>query len=91
MSPSPALTAAAPLVKYAPIARALGIDFVPLVFDTHGAVNEQGARFLRMLARSWGYQFDIVPSRAVPLINQRVSAVLMRGFAQLLLANADAG
>ncbi len=83
--------AKAKLVKYGPIALALGFDFVPLVFDTHGAVGEQGTAFLRMLARAWGGQFDILPSRAVPLITQRVSAVLMRGYAQLLLANAAAG
>ena len=73
--------------KYAGLAEAAGLDFRPCVFDTHGACDPQGMTLLRFIARAWGNRFDIVPSRAVPLVIQRVSATLMRGIAQLLLAN----
>jgi hypothetical protein len=73
--------------KYSVVAEAAGLDFRPCVFDTHGACDPQGMKLLRYIARAWGNRFDIVPSRAVPLVIQRVSATLMRGIAQLLLAN----
>ncbi len=76
---------------YGAAAAAAGVDFVPLVFDTFGALNVEGVKLLRFVARAWGYQFDIVPARSVPLINQRFSAVLNRGLAQLLIANAASG
>ena len=77
--------------KYAAVAAASGVDFTPVVFDTFGALNVEGVKLLRFVARAWGYQFDIVPARSVPLINQRFSAVLNRGLAQLLIANAASG
>jgi hypothetical protein len=73
--------------KYAATLAAINVDFAPLVFDTFGALNHEGAAMLKKLACAWGRSFEIVPGRAIPLVHHRVSAVLNRGLAQLLIVN----
>ncbi len=62
------------------------VQLMACVFDTMGACNKEGLQLLRFVASAWGRQFDLKPCRSVPLVFQRVSTLVNRGLARLLLA-----
>ena len=73
--------------KYGQAAIDNGSAFHPIVFDTLGAIGDSGLEVVRTIARRWGHRQDIGPSRAIPIVLQRLSSVLMRGICRLLLHN----
>jgi hypothetical protein len=43
---------------------------------------------VKTIARRWGHRQDIGPSRAIPIVMQRLSSLLMRGICRILLHNS---
>jgi hypothetical protein len=74
--------------KYAAMCSQEGVNFVPLVFETFGAVGEAGEEALVRMARAWGDKTGLQAHRAVSFFFQRVSLALQRGNASLLLARS---
>ena len=70
---------------YGPLAKAAGINFVPIVFDTAGGISTEGLTLLRMAATRWGKRYDVHPGHAVQLALSSINRVLMRGIAAILL------
>ncbi|RUP29738.1 MAG: hypothetical protein EKK45_10170 [Curvibacter sp.] len=83
------------VARYGALARAARVELTPLCVDTFGAWGPSALPLLRRLARDWGRQFDLHPSRAVPLVLGALSSHVAAAVAALLLqgaaSQADAG
>jgi hypothetical protein len=70
--------------KYGPFVVA-PLRFVPVIFETYGAVGQSGLPLLRGVAEAWGRRCGLRADQAVSLFMQRLSCCLQHGIAHSLL------
>jgi hypothetical protein len=76
--------------KYGEECQRAGIDFVPIVFETFGALAEVSAECLKKISKMWGSHISLPSSRSVSFFFQSLSVSLQRGNAEMLLRRSPA-
>ena len=62
-----------------------GMFFLPLAFDTFGAIHPQGVEFLKKLGKTIAWSTCQVDSECVNQLFQRLSILLVKGNVNLLI------
>jgi hypothetical protein len=71
--------------RYSEACATFGIDFIPIVFETFGALGDVSLECLKKIAKMWGNNLSLSPSRAVSFFFQSLSVSLQRGNAEMIL------
>jgi hypothetical protein len=73
--------------KYGAACASAGISFVPVIFDVFGGCGASATPLLNRIILRWGKRYDLPPTHSFTIASHRISFVLAKGVARLLVAN----